>query len=122
MKWCKIAKKTREMARNARDGGMKVGLKGVSKLMDNVLVQRVVHPASFTRHISYSPIQPPTMPPIRSQSSQNRTEQEGRILLAIQDFQNQKISSIRQLARDFDVSVTTLRRRISGIKVVKNPR
>jgi hypothetical protein len=56
------------------------------------------------------------MPPIRSQSSQKRIEQEGRILLAIQAFQNQKTSSIRQLARDFDVSVITLRRRISGIK------
>jgi transposase-like protein len=56
------------------------------------------------------------MPPIRSQSSQKRIEQEGRILLAIQSFQNQEKCSIRQLARDFDVSVTTLRRRISGVK------
>jgi transcriptional antiterminator len=56
------------------------------------------------------------MPPIRSQSSQKRTEQEGRILLAIQSFQNQEKCSIRQLARDFDISVITLRRRISGVK------
>jgi hypothetical protein len=30
------------------------------------------------------------MPPIRTQSSQNRTEQEGRILLAIQAIKNKK--------------------------------
>ncbi|KAJ5171114.1 uncharacterized protein N7500_003897 [Penicillium coprophilum] len=39
------------------------------------------------------------MPPIRSPSSRNVAEQEGRILLAIQAFQNQAISSIREVAR-----------------------
>jgi hypothetical protein len=56
------------------------------------------------------------MPPIRSQSSQKRTEQEGRILLAIQSFQNGNKCSLRQLAREFEVPVTTLTRRVSGIK------
>ena len=56
------------------------------------------------------------MPPIRSQSSQKRIEQEGRILLAIQAYKNEKNLSIRQLARDFDVSATTLTRRMSGVK------
>jgi transposase-like protein len=56
------------------------------------------------------------MPPIRSQSSQKRIEQEGRILLAIQTFQNNNNCSICQLARDFDVSATTLTRRIAGVK------
>ncbi|CAP79192.1 Pc06g01990 [Penicillium rubens Wisconsin 54-1255] len=56
------------------------------------------------------------MPPIRSRSSQNSIEQEGRILLAIQEFQNQKISSIREAARCFKVPEATLRRRLSGVQ------
>jgi hypothetical protein len=56
------------------------------------------------------------MPPIRTQNSQKRTEQEGRILLAIQSFQNGKICSLRQLARDYDIPDRTLRRRLSGVK------
>jgi transposase-like protein len=56
------------------------------------------------------------MLPIRSQSSQKRAEQEGRILLAIQSYKNGKKGSIRQLARDFDVPERTLRRRIEGVK------
>ena len=43
------------------------------------------------------------MPPIRTQSSQNRTEQEGRILLAIQAIKKQEIRSIREAARQFNV-------------------
>ena len=43
------------------------------------------------------------MPPIRTQSSRNRTEQEGRILLAIQAIQKQEIASIREAARQFKV-------------------
>ena len=43
------------------------------------------------------------MPPIRTQSSRNRTEQEGRILLAIQAIKNQEISSISLAARTFKV-------------------
>jgi predicted HTH domain antitoxin len=39
------------------------------------------------------------MPPIRTQLSQKRTEQEGRILLAIQAIQNQEIISIHEVAR-----------------------
>jgi hypothetical protein len=56
------------------------------------------------------------MPPIRSRSSQNSIEQEGRILLAIQDFQNQKISSIRGATRRFKVPEATLRRRLTGVQ------
>ncbi|CDM38174.1 Probable transposable element [Penicillium roqueforti FM164] len=55
------------------------------------------------------------MPPIRSRSSQNSIEQEGRILLAIQAIKSQEISSIREAARRFDVPETTLRRRLRGI-------
>ena len=35
------------------------------------------------------------MPPIRTRSSENRTEQEGRILLALQAIKKQEILSIR---------------------------
>jgi hypothetical protein len=56
------------------------------------------------------------MPPIRSRSSKNSTEQEGRILLAIQDFKNEKISSIREAARCFKVPEATLRRRLRGVQ------
>jgi hypothetical protein len=54
------------------------------------------------------------MPPIRTQSSQNRTEQEGRILLAIQAIKNQEIRAIREAARIFEVPETSLRRRLNG--------
>ena len=54
------------------------------------------------------------MPPIRTQSSQKRTEQEGRVLLAIQAIQKQEIRAIREAARIFEVPETTLRRRLNG--------
>jgi hypothetical protein len=54
------------------------------------------------------------MPPIRTQSSQNRTEQEGRILSAIQAIKNQEIRTVREAARIFEVPETSLRRRLSG--------
>ncbi|OQD93547.1 hypothetical protein PENVUL_c008G03920, partial [Penicillium vulpinum] len=56
------------------------------------------------------------MPPIRSQSSTNLIEQEGRLLLAIQAFKNQEISSICEVARRFSVPETTLRRRLKGVQ------
>jgi hypothetical protein len=56
------------------------------------------------------------MPPIRTESSQKRTEQEGRILLAIQAIKNQEISSIRGAARCFNVPKSTLRTRLYGVK------
>ena len=54
------------------------------------------------------------MPPIRTQSSRNLVEQEGRILLAIQAIQNQEIGAVRAAARLFDVPETSLRRRLNG--------
>jgi hypothetical protein len=56
------------------------------------------------------------MPPIRSRSSNNSAEQEGRILLAIQAFQNKEISSIREAARQFDLPFSSLRNRLTGLK------
>jgi hypothetical protein len=54
------------------------------------------------------------MPPIRTQSSRNLVEQEGRILLAIQAIQNQEIGAVRAAARLFDVPETSLRRRLNS--------
>jgi len=54
------------------------------------------------------------MPPIRSQTSRNSIEQEGRILLAIQAIKNQEFSSIREAARVFNVTRSTLQNRILG--------
>ena len=48
------------------------------------------------------------MPPIRTEKSRKSIEQEGKVLLAISDIQNGKISSIRQAARVYNVSHTTL--------------
>jgi hypothetical protein len=55
------------------------------------------------------------MPPIRSQSSQKRVEQEGRLLLAIQAIKNQEFTSIRRAAEVFDVPRSTLSARLNGI-------
>jgi hypothetical protein len=54
------------------------------------------------------------MPPIRSQSSSNLAEQEGRILLAIKAFKNKEITTIREVARRFEVPRSTLQRRLAG--------
>jgi hypothetical protein len=62
------------------------------------------------------------MPPIRSQSLKDSTEQEGRILSAIQAFQNKKIPNIHLAARTFKVPRSTLRRRLSGVQDRANSR
>jgi hypothetical protein len=56
------------------------------------------------------------MPPIRSRSSQNSIEQEGRILLAIQAFNNKEITLVREAARRFKVLNSTLSTRLHGVK------
>jgi hypothetical protein len=54
------------------------------------------------------------MPPKRAQSGRNSVEQEGRLLLAIQAIKNKEITSIREVARRFNVPRTTLRDRVTG--------
>jgi hypothetical protein len=54
------------------------------------------------------------MPPIRTQSSRNSIEKEGRILLAIQAIQKQEIGTVRAAARVFNVPESTLRSRLKG--------
>jgi DNA invertase Pin-like site-specific DNA recombinase len=54
------------------------------------------------------------MPPIRTKSSQNSTEQEGRVLLAIEAYKNKEITSLHEVTRRFDIPRTTLRRRLAS--------
>jgi hypothetical protein len=61
------------------------------------------------------------MPPIRSQSSRNPMEREGRILLATQAFKNQEISAIREAARRFEVPESTLRSVFVGLHFALKP-
>ena len=54
------------------------------------------------------------MPPIRAGLSHDVTQQEGRILLAIQAIKNKEISSIRKATDQFQVPRNTLTRRLRG--------
>ena len=54
------------------------------------------------------------MPPIRSQSARKSTEQEGRVLLAIEAIQKRQIPSIKEAVRQFNMLYTTLQRRLAG--------
>ncbi|CDM38448.1 Probable transposable element [Penicillium roqueforti FM164] len=59
------------------------------------------------------------MPPIRSQSPANVTEQEGRILLAIQALKKQEFSSLREVARCFNIPRSTLQNRLRGLQTAR---
>ncbi|KAF7734260.1 HTH Psq-type DNA-binding domain-containing protein, partial [Penicillium ucsense] len=48
------------------------------------------------------------MPPIRSGSSQNLANQEGKILLALDDLQNGRIKSLRAAASLYEIPRSTL--------------
>jgi hypothetical protein len=62
------------------------------------------------------------MPPVRSQTSKNLIEQEGRIELAIQAYNNKEITSIREAARRFSIPFSSLRRRLNGVQPRANSR
>ena len=55
------------------------------------------------------------MPPIRNINKKNSAEQEERILVAISDFKNGKIRSVRQAAEIYNVSRSTLQNRVNGM-------
>jgi hypothetical protein len=55
------------------------------------------------------------MPPKRSESWQKATEQEGRVLLALQAVQKGQFKSIRAAAKQFGVSHVTLSRRANSL-------
>ena len=54
------------------------------------------------------------MPPIRSQSSQKLATQEGKILLALSDLQNNHVKSIHTAAKLYNILYRTLATRANG--------
>jgi hypothetical protein len=54
------------------------------------------------------------MPPIRSASSQKLVNQEGKILLALDDLKNGRIKSIRAAATPYAIPRSTLQHRAVG--------
>jgi hypothetical protein len=55
------------------------------------------------------------MPPDRSRFSRDLIEQEGKILFAIQDIQNERFQSIRAAAKLYDIPYRTLTRRVNRL-------
>jgi hypothetical protein len=53
------------------------------------------------------------MPPIRTESSQKSANQEGRILLALDDIKNSRVTSIRAAAKLYDIPYSTLHARLN---------
>jgi len=62
------------------------------------------------------------MPPKRTQLKRDSIEQEGRVLLAIETFQKQENTSIREAARRFNIADRTLRPRLAGRPQRQNTR
>ncbi len=54
------------------------------------------------------------MPPIRSESRQKSANQEGKILLALDDLQNGRVASIRAAASLYGIPRSTLQTRVHG--------
>ena len=54
------------------------------------------------------------MPPNRSQIGRKNDEQEGSVLLAIEDIRNKQIPSVAAAATEFNIPRSTLRRRLAG--------
>jgi hypothetical protein len=54
------------------------------------------------------------MPPIRTESSQKLANQEGKILLALDDIKNGRLKSLRAASRLYEISYTTLHARANG--------
>ena len=55
------------------------------------------------------------MPPNRSESRQKATEQEGRILIALQAYKKGQIKSLRAAAQLYDIPKSTLQDRATGM-------
>ncbi len=63
---------------------------------------------------STSLLQTTTMPPIRTGQTQKHVEQEGRIKIAVQALRNNKICSLNEATRVFEVPRSTLQKRFKG--------
>ena len=55
------------------------------------------------------------MPPNRSESWQKAANQEGRILLALEDIKKGNIKSLRVAAKLYNIPLSTLYRRATGV-------
>jgi hypothetical protein len=91
--------------------------------MYNVIHGRAAHPTENRVFLPTYQLQPPTMPPIRTESSQNSANQEGRILLALSDIKDDRIKSLRAAAKLYDIPYRTLAARASrrAARVDKRP-
>lgn len=56
----------------------------------------------------------------RPESRQKLANQEGKILLALNNFQNRRIKSIRVVAKLYDIPYTILYRRVNGLTLRVN--
>lgn len=56
------------------------------------------------------------MLPIRNKMSKDLIEQEGQILLTISNFQNNKIPTIAEVTRIYNIPYTTLQDQLKSIK------
>ena len=83
--------------------------------MINVIPGRSGNPIENRVLLPTHQLQLPTMPPIRAESRQKLANQEGNILLALDDIKNGRIKSIRAAARLFGVPESTLRNRAHGV-------
>ena len=63
------------------------------------------------------------MPPIRSESSQKLANQEGKVLLALSDIKDGRITSLRAAAKLYEIPFSTLQARADGriARVDKRP-
>lgn len=55
------------------------------------------------------------MPPIRSEFRQKAASQEGKILLALNDIKNNRVKSLCEAAKLYELPLTTLHARAYGV-------
>ena len=81
------------------------------------------HPIQNRVFLPTYQLQPPTMPPIRSESSQKLANQEGKVLLALSDIKDGRINSLRAAAKLYEIPFSTLQARADGriARVNKRP-
>ena len=77
----------------------------------NVIPDYPGHPIQNRVLLPTYQLQPPTMPPIRSESWLKSANQEGKITLALDDIKNGRIQSIRATAKLYETPRATLQTR-----------
>jgi hypothetical protein len=82
--------------------------------LNNVIPGRPEHPIQNHVFLPSYQLQPLTMPPIRSESSQKLANQEGKILLALSDLNDGRVKSLRAAAKLYAIPLTSLHDRVHG--------